>query len=73
MDLSLWFIFCVAYIGITFSPGPNVLIVLGHAAKYGFRSIFITIAGNLLTQLAIIIAIGFGVGSLLTVGSPAYI
>lgn len=73
MDLSLWLIFSVAYIGITFSPGPNVLIVLGHAAKYGFRSIFITMAGNLVTQLAIIIAIGFGVGSLLTIGSPAYI
>ena len=73
MGLSLWLIFSLAYIGITFSPGPNVLIVLSHAAKYGFRSIFITMAGNLLTQLAIIIAIGFGVGSLLTVGSPAYI
>ncbi|MBL1419909.1 MAG: hypothetical protein COC24_005305 [Alphaproteobacteria bacterium] len=47
MDSSLWFIFCVAYIGITFSPGPNVLIVLGHAAKYGFRSIFIILGVGL--------------------------
>lgn len=72
MNFSFWVIFSLAYIGITFSPGPNVLVILNHAAKYGYSSIFVTIAGNLVTQLIIIIGIAFGVGQLITIGSPAY-
>ncbi|MDQ0454831.1 LysE family translocator [Rhizobium paknamense] len=72
MQVSLWIAFAVAYMGITLSPGPNVMIVLTHAAKYGFRHIYVTIAGNLTCQLLIITAIGLGVGALLTVDTVVY-
>mmetsp|Transcript_18343 Transcript_18343/g.29483 ORF Transcript_18343/g.29483 Transcript_18343/m.29483 type:complete len:215 (+) Transcript_18343:3836-4480(+) len=72
MEFSLWLVFALAYLGITFSPGPNVLIVLTHAAKYGYRSIFVTMAGNLSCQLIIIAAVGTGIGALLTAESAAY-
>ncbi len=72
MDFSLWLLFAAAYLGITFSPGPNVLIVLTHAAKYGYRRIFVTMAGNLSCQLIIIAAVGTGIGTLLTTESAAY-
>lgn len=72
MDFALWLVFAFAYLGITFSPGPNVLIVLTHAAKYGYRHIFVTMAGNLSCQLIIIAAVGTGIGALLTTESAAY-
>jgi threonine/homoserine/homoserine lactone efflux protein len=72
MDFTLWLVFALAYLGITFSPGPNVLIVLTHAAKYGYRHIFVTMAGNLSCQLIIIAAVGTGIGTLLTAESAAY-
>jgi threonine/homoserine/homoserine lactone efflux protein len=72
MDSSLWLIFAAAYLGITLSPGPNVLIVLTHAARYGYRSILVTMAGNLSCQLLIIAAVGLGVGALLTTESAAF-
>lgn len=70
MDVTLWYVFALAYIGITLSPGPNVLNVIVNATQYGFKSIYITIAGNLVCQLLIIIAVGLGVGALL-VAHPA--
>ncbi len=72
MTFSLWLVFALAYLGITFSPGPNVLIVLTHAAKYGFKNIYVAIAGNLTCQLIIIAAVGMGVSTLLTTESIAY-
>ncbi|MCF1484084.1 RhtB family transporter [Allorhizobium ampelinum] len=72
MDPALWLLFALAYLGITFSPGPNVLVVLNHTAKYGYRHVFVPMAGNLSCQLLIIVAIGVGIGSLLTVESAAY-
>ncbi|WP_029032827.1 LysE family translocator [Salinarimonas rosea] len=72
MDASLWAVFAAAYLAITLSPGPNVLIVLTHAARYGYRSIAVTMAGNLSCQLVIISAVGLGVGALLTKESAAF-
>lgn len=72
MDFTLWSIFAVAYLGLTLSPGPNVFIVLTHAAKYGFRSIAVTILGNLTCQLLIVTSVGLGIGALLTTQSIAY-
>jgi threonine/homoserine/homoserine lactone efflux protein len=72
MAFETWIFFFLAYLFVTLSPGPNVLLVVTHALKYGYRSIFTVIAANLLCQLFIVIAVALGVGALVTVDSVAF-
>lgn len=72
MAIETWLVFALAYLAVTFSPGPNVLIVISHAVKYGYRKIFTTILANLTCQLGIVIAVAMGVGALMTVDSTAF-
>ncbi|WP_310621475.1 LysE family translocator [Flexibacterium corallicola] len=72
MEFSSWAIFAGAYLVLTFSPGPNVFLVLTHASAYGLRGAVITILGNLFCQLLIVIFVALGVGALLTADTLAY-
>ncbi len=72
MTLETWGLFLIAYLLLTLSPGPNILLVVTHATKYGYRAIFTAIAANLLCQLGIVIAVATGVGALVTVDSIAF-
>lgn len=72
MTLETWALFFLAYLLVTLSPGPNVLLVVSHAMKYGFRSIFTVVAANLFCQLVIVIAVALGIGALMTVDSWAF-
>jgi len=72
MTFETWALFFLAYLLVTLSPGPNVLLVITHAMKFGYRSIFTVIAANLLCQLAIVVAVATGVGALMTVDSIAF-
>lgn len=64
--------FFAAYLLATLSPGPNVLLVVTHAMKSGYRAIFTAIAANLICQLGIVVAVAAGVGAVLTVDSLAF-
>jgi homoserine/homoserine lactone efflux protein len=72
MAFETWLIFALAYLLVTLSPGPNVLLVASHAVKYGYRSIAITISANLLCQMGIVMGVALGVGALMTVDSLAF-
>jgi len=72
MDVQVWLLFLSAYALITYSPGPNVLLVVNHAGKYGFSKITPALLGNLFCQLLIIIGVWLGVGALLQIDSLAY-
>lgn len=72
MSFEIWALFFLAYLLVTLSPGPNVLLVVSHAMKYGYKSIFIVIAANLLCQLVIVAAVATGVGALMSVDSFAF-
>ncbi|MEJ1991033.1 MAG: LysE family translocator [Maritimibacter sp.] len=72
MTFETWLIFALAYLLVTLSPGPNVLLVASHAVKYGYRSIAITISANLLCQMGIVMGVALGVGALMTVDSLAF-
>lgn len=65
MNTETWLLFFVAYSIVTLSPGPNVLLVIKNAVKYGYREALLTILSNLFCQLLIIIAVAFGAGTLL--------
>ncbi len=72
MAFETWLVFGLAYFLVTLSPGPNVLLVITHAVKYGYPKIFTTILANLTCQLGIVIMIATGVGALVTVDSLAF-
>lgn len=72
MTLDIWALFFLSYFLVTLSPGPNVLLVVTHAMKFGYSSIFTTIAANLLCQLVIVVLVATGVGALMSVDSFAF-
>jgi homoserine/homoserine lactone efflux protein len=72
MNLQTWLLFFLAYSLVTYSPGPNVLAVVTHAVRYGYRSIAVTITANLFCQLIIVTVVGLGAGALLTTDSFFY-
>ncbi len=65
MNLETWLLFFIAYLVITLSPGPNVLLVIKNAVKYGYKVASLTIIMNLFCQLIIITLVAFGAGALL--------
>ena len=65
MNIETWLLFFIAYLVITLSPGPNVLLVVKNAVKYGYKVASITILMNLICQLIIITLVAFGAGALL--------
>lgn len=44
-------------------PGPSVLFVIGRALSQGWRAALITVAGNTLGAYVLVVAVAFGVGS----------
>ena len=65
MNLETWLLFFVAYLTITLSPGPNVLLVIKNAVKYGYKTAIVTILSNLVCQLMIVSLVAFGAGTIL--------
>jgi threonine/homoserine/homoserine lactone efflux protein len=61
----MWLLFFSAYLVITLSPGPNVLLVLRNSVKHGWKSAFITVLGNLCCQFIIVCLVAVGVGKLI--------
>lgn len=66
MSTELWLMFALAYLLTTLAPGPNVLLVLNNAIRYGWHSTVVTIMGNLCCQLIIVCLVALGVGSILS-------
>jgi threonine/homoserine/homoserine lactone efflux protein len=65
MALHLWLGFALAYLITTLSPGPNVLLVIRNSLRYGAPSAGVTILGNLLSQLMVVLLVACGVGAVI--------
>ena len=65
MDLHVWLIYLLAAVGLSLSPGPNVLLALTHGALHGRRKALYTIFGGVSGFIAIIALSMFGIGALL--------
>lgn len=65
MALNTWFVFLLAAIGLSLSPGPNGLLALAHGALHGRRKAMWTIAGGATGFVLVIAASMFGIGALL--------
>ncbi|WP_045595208.1 LysE family transporter, partial [Vibrio vulnificus] len=65
MSLETWVMFFLAYLIVTLSPGPNVLLVVKNSVQYGAWSVLATVFGNLICQLIIVGLVAVGVGEVL--------
>src|SRR5262245_50940096 len=65
MDIGTWFLYFVAAVGLSLSPGPNGLLALTHGALHGHRKTMNTILGGAVGFVALIAMSMFGIGALL--------
>lgn len=65
MALDTWFIYLLASIGLSLTPGPNSLLALTHGALYGARRTLFTILGGVFGFSALIALAMFGLTALL--------
>jgi homoserine/homoserine lactone efflux protein len=65
MDPTTWLLYLAACIGLSVSPGPNVLLVLTHSALHGRRKAINTILGGALGFVVVVGLSMFGIGALL--------
>ena len=72
MALHLWIGFALAYLATTLSPGPNVLLVIRNSVRFGRSSAAMTILGNLLAQLLVVLLVACGVGAVIAALPPFF-
>ncbi|HMN20496.1 MAG TPA: LysE family transporter [Ottowia sp.] len=65
MQLHTWFIYFLAAVGLSLSPGPNGLLALTHGALHGRNRTLFTVAGGAVGFATIIALSMFGIGTLL--------
>jgi len=73
LALHLWITFALAYLATTLSPGPNVLLVVRNALRYGPPAMAVTLLGNLSAQLVVTSGVALGVGALLIAIPTAFL
>jgi len=71
MAWSTWFVYLLASVGLSLTPGPNSLLVLAHGALHGRRRTLWTIAGGALGFALLIGLSMLGIGALLRASADA--
>ncbi|MEM0898921.1 MAG: LysE family translocator [Pseudomonadota bacterium] len=72
MEFTLWILFAAAILVASVSPGPNVLIVVVNALKFGHTGALWTIFGNLLCLFCVALLASIGVGAAIATAPLAY-
>jgi threonine/homoserine/homoserine lactone efflux protein len=65
MSLQTWWVFVVMTCVVSATPGPNMLLVMSHGARFGLRSALMTMAGCMTALLCMMSISAAGVGALL--------
>ena len=65
MNIDTWFIYVLASIGLSLSPGPNGLLALTHGVLHGQRKTLFTIFGGAVGFVVVIALSMFGISALL--------
>lgn len=73
MAWSTWFVYLLASVGLSLTPGPNSLLVLAHGALHGRRRTLWTIAGGALGFALLIGLSMLGIGALLRASADALV
>lgn len=72
MAIEVWALFALAITVASFSPGPNVLIVVINTLAHGPRGALFTIAGNLVCLFCVAFLAAVGVGSMIAAAPFAF-
>lgn len=65
MGLQAWWLFVVMTFVVSATPGPNMLLVMSHSARFGLRSAVMTMAGCMSALLCMMSISAAGLGALL--------
>lgn len=65
MSLQAWWIFVLMTFVVSATPGPNMLLVMSHGARFGLRRAIWTMAGCMTALIGMVSISAAGVGALL--------
>jgi threonine/homoserine/homoserine lactone efflux protein len=65
MSLQTWWLFVLMTFVVSATPGPNMLLVLSHSARFGLRRAIATMVGCMTSLLAMMSISAAGLGALL--------
>ena len=65
MSMQTWWLFVMMTFVVSATPGPNMLLVMSHSARFGFRAALGTMAGCMTALLAMMSLSAAGLGALL--------
>ena len=65
MTLQTWFLFLAMTFVVSATPGPNMLLVMSHSARFGLRAAIATMCGCMTSLLAMMSISAAGMGALL--------
>jgi threonine/homoserine/homoserine lactone efflux protein len=65
MQPETWFLYTLAALGLSLSPGPNSLLAMTHGALHGTRMALFTVAGGALGFIVVIALSMFGIAALI--------
>jgi threonine/homoserine/homoserine lactone efflux protein len=65
MSLHTWWLFVLMTFVVSATPGPNMLLVLSHSARFGLRRAVATMVGCMTSLLAMMSISAAGLGALL--------
>ena len=65
MNLHNWWLFVAMAFVVSATPGPNMLLVMSHSARFGWRAAVATMCGCMTSLLAMMCISAAGMGALL--------
>jgi threonine/homoserine/homoserine lactone efflux protein len=65
MNLHTWWLFVAMAFVVSATPGPNMLLVMSHSARFGWRAAVATMSGCMTSLLAMMCISAAGMGALL--------
>ena len=65
MNLHTWCLFVAMAFVVSATPGPNMLLVMSHSARFGWRAAIATMSGCMTSLLAMMCISAAGMGALL--------
>lgn len=65
MGVQAWWLFVVMTFVVSATPGPNMLLVMSHGARFGLRAAVMTMAGCMTALLCMMSISAAGLGALL--------
>ena len=73
MRFDLWLVFVAATLFISATPGPNMLLMLSHGTRYGWRRTLATMAGALSGLAILFTASAFGLAAILAASATLFL